>query len=81
VTVVNTAARDAAGNPVPETVLTGSGEALVLIGGSAVPATWSKPGVGDRLVLTGADGAPVVLAPGTTWVELVPNGSGAVAVG
>jgi len=31
--------------------------------------------------LTGADGAPVTLAPGTTWVELVPNGGGAVATG
>ncbi|WP_308123762.1 DUF3048 domain-containing protein [Modestobacter marinus] len=81
VTVVNTSARDAAGTPVPETVLTGSGEALVMTGGSAVPATWSKAGVGDRVVLTGADGAPVRLAPGTTWVELVPLGSGAVAVG
>jgi hypothetical protein len=81
VTVVDTAARDAAGNPVPESVLTGSGEALVMTGGSAVPATWAKAGVGDRLVLTGADGAPVRLAPGTTWVELVPLGSGAVAVG
>jgi hypothetical protein len=31
--------------------------------------------------LTGSDGAPVTLAPGTTWVELVPNKGGAVATG
>ena len=33
------------------------------------------------MTLTGADGEPVTLAPGTTWVELVPNGGGAVATG
>jgi hypothetical protein len=81
VDVVTTAARDPAGNPVPETVLTGRGEALVATGGQTVPATWVKNGVADPLVLTAADGNPVRLAPGNTWVELVPNGSGAVTVG
>jgi Protein of unknown function (DUF3048) N-terminal domain/Protein of unknown function (DUF3048) C-terminal domain len=81
VDVVTTQARDPAGNPVPETILTGRGEALVASGGHAVAATWSKPGIGDRVTLTGADGTPVTLAPGTTWVELVPNGTGAVATG
>ena len=33
------------------------------------------------MTLTGADGDPVTLAPGTTWVELVPNGTGAVTLG
>ena len=81
VDVVNTAAKDPAGNPVPETVLVGSGEALVATGGATLPARWTKNGVSDRLVVTGPDGNPVRLAPGNTWVELVPNGSGAVAVG
>lgn len=79
VDVVATEARDPAGNPVPETILTGTGRALVASGGHTLEATWSKPGTGDRVVLTGADGDPVTLAPGTTWVELVPNSSGAVA--
>jgi hypothetical protein len=79
VDVVATEARDPAGNPVPETILTGTGRALVASGGYTVEATWSKPGTGDRVVLTEADGDPVTLAPGTTWVELVPNISGAVA--
>jgi hypothetical protein len=81
VDVVATEARDPAGNPVPETILTGTGRALVASGGHTVEATWSKPGTGDRVTLTGADGAPVTLAPGTTWVELVPNSGGAVATG
>jgi hypothetical protein len=44
--------------------------------GNLVPAT-----VTDRMGLTGSDGNPVLLAPGNTWVELVPNGTGAVTVG
>src|SRR5919107_2426845 len=81
VDVVATDARDPAGNSVPETILTGTGRALVASGGHTVEATWSKPGTADRMTLTGADGAPLTLAPGTTWVELVPNSVGAVATG
>ncbi|WP_345771618.1 DUF3048 domain-containing protein [Geodermatophilus sabuli] len=79
VDVVPTEARDPAGNPVPETILTGTGQALVASGGHTVEATWSKPGTGDRMRLTGTDGDPVTLAPGTTWVELVPARAGAVS--
>ena len=81
VDVVNTGATDPAGNPVPETLLQGRGEALVATGGRTLPATWAKNSPADRLVLLGPDGNPVRLAPGRTWVELVPNGSGAVTVG
>ncbi|WP_448616213.1 DUF3048 domain-containing protein [Modestobacter sp. URMC 112] len=79
VDVVSTDARDPAGNPVPETVLTGGGDALVASGGHTVAATWSKDEVDDPVTLTGADGDQVTLAPGNTWVELVPNRTGAVA--
>ncbi|RBY85215.1 DUF3048 domain-containing protein [Blastococcus sp. TF02A-26] len=81
VDVVNTNFGDPAGNPVPETVMVGGGEALVATGGHTVAATWSKASVADPVVLTLADGAPVVLAPGSTWVELVPNRTGSVVVG
>ena len=81
VDVVATAGVDPAGNTVPETVLTGRGEALVATGGQAMPATWVKNGVADPLVITGPDGNPVRLGPGNTWVELVPNGSGSTSVG
>lgn len=72
VQVVQTDARDPAGNPVPETVLEGTGEALVATGGKTATATWSKGAVDDPVVLTAADGTTVTLAPGSTWVELVP---------
>jgi hypothetical protein len=80
VDVVTTSARDPAGNPVPETILRGTGNAFVVSAGHAVAASWSKPGVADPVTLTGADGKPVALAPGRTWVELVPNGTGAVSI-
>jgi hypothetical protein len=72
---------DPAGNPVPETQLVGSGEALVATGGRTVVASWTKTSVTAPLVLTGGVGWKVTLAPGTTWIELVPTASGSVAVG
>jgi hypothetical protein len=81
VKVVNTSALDPAGNPVPETLLAGTGGALVASGGHAVVATWAKPSVTAPVQLTGPDGAPVRLAPGNTWIELVPTGTGHVSVG
>lgn len=80
VTLRDTGTKDPAGNPVPETVLTGSGDALVATGGKTVKATWTKGDKPDVLKLTGADGQPVTLAPGNTWVELVPV-SGSVTAG
>jgi hypothetical protein len=80
VDVVNTQYVDGAGNPVPETVLLGGGEALVATAGRTVSATWAKASAADPVALTGPDGGPVRLAPGTTWVELVPTATGSVAV-
>ncbi|MEZ0448112.1 DUF3048 domain-containing protein [Cellulomonas sp. ICMP 17802] len=73
--------KDPAGNPVPETLLDGSGAATVSTGGKTVPATWSKSAQDAPLALTAADGTAITLAPGTTWVELVPQASGAVTAG
>lgn len=80
VEMVNTKFVDPAGTPVPETKLVGTGEGLVASGGKQVAVTWSKESVTDPLVLTGPDGAPVLLEQGVTWVELVPRGSGSYAV-
>jgi hypothetical protein len=51
------------------------------IGLGGLVAQAAKPGPGDRVTLTGADGDPVTLAPGSTWVELVLNRGGAVTTG
>jgi len=72
---------DPAGNRVPETVLTGSGAAVVASAGKAIPAAWSKGAVGDAMSLVDSAGRPVRLAPGNTWIELVPNATGSVIIG
>lgn len=57
---------------IPTTRLIGSGEAWVMTGGAAVPATWSKGSMTDPIRILDAQGVAVRLAPGNTWVELVP---------
>jgi hypothetical protein len=64
---------------VPKTILTGSGEATVATGGSVTAATWSKGGPTEPLRLVDAQGAAIRLAPGNTWIELVPV-SGSVVI-
>ena len=58
----------------PEAVTLGSGTAWVFTGGRLVEATWSREDRHRPWTLTGADGAPVALAVGTTWVELPAHG-------
>ena len=50
----------------------GSGQATVLTGGAAYDATWSRSSISQVTQLVGANGEPVNLAPGPTWVELLP---------
>jgi len=57
---------------VPKTNLIGSGEAWLSTAGGTVHATWTKASATDSIHLTGDAGAPVLLAPGNTWIELVP---------
>lgn len=71
--------RDPIGNPVPETVLTGSGALTLVSGGRRVAGTWHKASRDAGLHLTDAGGHPLLLAPGTTWVELLPT-SGSLSV-
>lgn len=73
VRTADTGTRDPAGNPVPETVMVDSGDAIVATGGKQLAAKWSKASTGEPIVLTSAaDGSALALAPGNTWVELVP---------
>lgn len=69
--------RDPAGNPVPETVLTGGGKATVLNGGTALDARWAKKNDASSFTLE-AGGKPLHLKPGKVFIELVPVGDGAV---
>lgn len=64
---------DPAGNFVPESVLEGSGDAVLFAGGSAVEGTWSKPSAEEPFALAGTDGEPLVVPAGRTWIGLVPQ--------
>ena len=66
---------DPANNPVPETKLSGKGEALLFHDGRLVRGTWSKDGVEGRLSLSTKAGELLVPA-GHTWIELVPKDGG-----
>ncbi len=72
--------RDPAGNPVPETKLVGSGDALLFHGGRLVRGTWKKEGLDTPLQLTTKAGK-LVVPPGRTWIELVPKNGGDVTFG
>ena len=65
---------------VPTYTLVGEGPATVASGGRTVAATWRKAAEDQPLELFAADGSPLLLAPGTTWVELVPKGTGSLTV-
>ncbi|MGZ4639552.1 MAG: DUF3048 domain-containing protein [Actinomycetes bacterium] len=65
--------RDPAGNAVPETVIDGSGEALLLHAGKAVQGRWRKKGAAGPLTLVDGAGAALRVPPGHTWIELVPE--------
>jgi hypothetical protein len=57
---------------IPKTVMVDSGKAWVFSGGKMIEATWSKASATSPIALTDLAGAPVLLAPGNTWVELMP---------
>ena len=57
---------------VPKTVMVDAGKAWVFSGGKYAEANWTKTSATAPIALTDATGSPVLLAPGNTWVELVP---------
>ncbi len=67
--------------PVPTYELVGEGEAVVATAGKTIPAIWRKTADDAPLQLFDAAGAPITLAPGNTWVELVPAGDGSLTIG
>ena len=62
---------------IPKTELIGTGEAWVSSGAKTVHATWSKAAAADRIVLVDDAGSAILLSPGNSWVELVPQAGSA----
>lgn len=63
------------GNPTPFSVTVGSGGAALFRGGHRYLGTWSRPVAADPTTWKSAAGGPLRLAPGRTWVLLVPIGT------
>jgi hypothetical protein len=64
---------DVLGHRTPDPVLTGSGRVWVLRDAKMVAGTWRRADAGSPVELLGADGKPVPLHPGRTWIELLPT--------
>ncbi|NTV38619.1 MAG: DUF3048 domain-containing protein [Demequinaceae bacterium] len=64
--------------PVSQMIVSNS-PGFIATGGKYIPILWSKADRTSPYVLTTEDGTPVTLAPGQTWIELIPNGG--IAVG
>lgn len=54
----------------------GNGSAVVFQDGTAQEVTWSKPNRSSQISFTDADGKPVSLARGQTWITAVPENKG-----
>ena len=59
----------------------GSGTGYIFRNGQGVKVTWSRRFVTDPWTFVGPNNAKVALAPGRTWVELLPNTTAAAAGG
>jgi hypothetical protein len=71
--VAETGLHDVLGNASPDDVVTGKGKVWVLRNGRVIRGTWSRPNRYERWVLKDAHGSPLLLQPGRTWVELLPQ--------
>lgn len=70
--------RDSVGAIVPEAEAVGDGDAWLLSGGRAQLGRWHKPSADAPTTYTDTAGAPLRLAPGPTWVEVLPPGTAVV---
>ncbi len=74
VTYRDTGLVDATGAPVPEAELMGEGQAFIFVDGRLIQGGWSRTTRDGPTEFRLADGSPVELAPGATWVLLAELG-------
>jgi hypothetical protein len=65
---------------VPKTVFEGKGTGKLMTGGFIIDIKWSKKNQKSHAVFTTKSGAPITLAAGNTWFEMVPIGEGSVDI-
>jgi Protein of unknown function (DUF3048) N-terminal domain/Protein of unknown function (DUF3048) C-terminal domain len=68
-----TALTEVGGTIIPEGEQVGTGQAWILTKGSVVKATWTRPNLTSVATYKDSTGNPILLTPGQTWVELLPN--------
>ena len=56
-----------------EAAMVGNGSVAVFSDGKVVTGTWVRPDIAHAADLQDSAGQPIVLTPGRTWVELLPN--------
>lgn len=56
--------------------LVGSGPVLILRNGEEISGTWQRSSIGSPTTFVASNGAVIPLAPGPTWVALVPAAVG-----
>jgi hypothetical protein len=78
VVVTDSAIVDVTGFPSPNVKLVGEGRAWILRDGRLVVGRWRRPSPGDVTVFETRAGEEISLAPGTTFVQLVPKDDGGV---
>ena len=64
---------DTVGEEDPLVVVIGQGPCWLLRDGQLVEGTWSRPDTTAPTTFHDANGAALLLHPGRTWVELLPN--------
>ena len=52
----------------------GSGKAYVFRNGRVIKGTWERKSAADLTKFLDENGQEIALAPGNTWVELLPQG-------
>lgn len=75
VNIASTGLRDVLGTPSPEDITVGSNPVWVLRDGKMIQGTWHRPKIGSGLTFRDKHGHLIKLAPGRTWLELLPTGS------
>jgi hypothetical protein len=79
VTYHDTGYRDRSNTMVPEADLNGQGDVLVLTDGKLIKGKWAKPSADKLATYNDANGQPIKLTPGPTWVELPKPGDATVS--
>jgi len=79
VVVTDSTIVDVAGYPSPNVKLVGRGRAWILRDGRLIVARWQRSSPGDDTVYETKGGEEIALAPGTTFIQLVPKDEGEVS--